>query len=98
MVLPMQEVRQKVDAQAVGIATIFANDAETYEIDLRYMVHSMREFYKLTHLSGLLLDATQHSENNFFSQTIQPVYDQCKLDSGMYRLPESKNYSTDRLR
>ncbi|CZT23891.1 uncharacterized protein RCC_09606 [Ramularia collo-cygni] len=65
-VLPMTKIKELIEAQIVGVEDIFDGIVTEYKKDF----------------GNIALDMTQDSEKNYFSRSMQPIYDSCKMDSG----------------
>ncbi|KAK3112459.1 hypothetical protein LTR53_011253 [Teratosphaeriaceae sp. CCFEE 6253] len=65
-VLPMHRLRELVNVQVGALNDLFRGNAYPYSQDLR----------------NIQIVATQDSDKNYFSRTMKPIYDNCKLDTG----------------
>lgn len=65
-VLPMDKIKEMIQAQIVGIENIFEGIVTEYKKDF----------------GNIGLDMTQDSDQNYFSRSMLPAYDSCKTDSG----------------
>ncbi|EME48195.1 hypothetical protein DOTSEDRAFT_51419 [Dothistroma septosporum NZE10] len=64
--LPLGKFQNLIETQIEGIEDAFSADLEEYQKGLR----------------AIKLDMTQDSDKNYFTKTIEPVYDVCNDDSG----------------
>lgn len=65
-VLPMSKIKEMIQAQIIGIEGLFEGIETEYQ----------KEF------GNIKLDMTQDSDKNFFSKSMKPIYESCKVDSG----------------
>lgn len=65
-VLPMEKIKELIEAQIIGIENIFDDVIPEYKKDF----------------GNIALDMTQDSDKNYFSRSMKPIYDSCKADAG----------------
>lgn len=81
--LPMTQLKLLVEVYIDSITQAFKDGSGSYKHELRYGSHRFTRAPDLANQQSLLnLDITQHSDQNYFSAAMEPVYDECKNDKG----------------